>query len=111
MIGRKVIRWETPVIYALSVLMLSTLVAKGGTAVSNTGIWLAAFFIVTDPVTSPLTRTGERWFVLGAGILTVLFQMFTGSFWGGASSGILLMNAIVPRLDMWCRPRPMPIRL
>lgn len=106
LIGRRVIRWEQPVIYGFSVLIFSWILTRGAkTPLLNAGILLTAFFIITDPVTSPLTRWGQRGFALGAGILAVSFQLFTPGLWGGVGSGILLMNALVPRLDEWFRPQ------
>lgn len=62
------------------------------------GILFGAFFMVTDPVTSPATN-GGKW-IYGAiiGIVTVLIRNFTG-FVEGAMFAILLGNIVAPILD------------
>ena len=104
LLSTRSIRWEIPLLYLGSVLIFSWAMGRGGEQVFLSGsIFLAAFFIVTDPVTTPTTRLGERWFAFGSGFLTVLIRERT-SFADGATYGILVMNALSPRLDDWLRP-------
>lgn len=64
-------------------------------------IFLAAFFFVTDPATTPLTRDGVRVFALGAALTTVILRMQDLSYWYAFTFSILLMNAFVPWIDLW----------
>jgi len=64
-----------------------------------------AFFIATDPVTSPLTPRGKFSFGLGIGALVVLLRLFSG-YPEGVMFAVLLMNAVVPLLNRWTIPRP-----
>ena len=64
-----------------------------------------AFFIATDPVTSPLTPRGKFCFGLGIGALVVLLRLFSG-YPEGVMFAVLLMNAVVPLLNSWTIPRP-----
>ena len=64
-----------------------------------------AFFIATDPVTSPLTPKGKFSFGLGIGALIVLLRVFSG-YPEGVMFAVLLMNAVVPLLNRWTIPRP-----
>jgi electron transport complex protein RnfD len=57
-----------------------------------------AFFMATDPATTPLTFTGQFIFGAGLGILTVLIQTFM-NFYGGSILALILMNLSVPLLD------------
>jgi electron transport complex protein RnfD len=65
---------------------------------------LCAFFIATDPVTSPVSIKGQLLF--GAGIGLLVYSIRT---WGGYPEGIgfavLLMNACTPMIDHYLKPR------
>ena len=61
-------------------------------------VLFAAFFIVTDPVTSPLTRRGRWIFGLLAGVLTMMIRWF-GGYPEGVMFSVLLANAVVPLID------------
>jgi len=68
------------------------------------GLILGAVYMATDPVTSPVTRTGAWVFGVGIGALVVVIRA-----WGGLPEGvmyaILLMNGMVPFIDRATRPR------
>jgi electron transport complex protein RnfD len=68
------------------------------------GLWLGAFFMATDYVTSPITPKGQIAFGLGIGILTGTIRI-----WGGYPEGvcyaILLMNILVPAMNDWFPPQ------
>ncbi|HLA84211.1 MAG TPA: RnfABCDGE type electron transport complex subunit D [Thermoguttaceae bacterium] len=65
-----------------------------------------AFFIATDPVTSPVTGKGKFLFGLGIGLLTVFIRLFSG-YPEGIMFAVLLMNAVVPLINRWTIPRPL----
>lgn len=62
------------------------------------GLMLAAFFIATDPVTSPTTPKGRIWYGLGCGFLIFLIRVF-GAFPEGVAFAILLMNGLSPLIE------------
>lgn len=68
------------------------------------GLILGAFFMATDMVTTPVTKTGRWIFGIGAGFIVVLIRL-----WGGLPEGvlysILLMNTAVPLIDRFTKPR------
>jgi len=64
-----------------------------------------AFFIATDPVTSPLTGRGKLIFGAGIGALVMLMRTCSG-FPEGVMFSVLLMNAVVPLINRWTIPRP-----
>lgn len=66
---------------------------------------LGAFFIATDPVTSPLAPSGKLIFGMGIGALVILIRLFSG-YPEGVMFAVLLMNATVPLLNRWTIPRP-----
>jgi electron transport complex protein RnfD len=60
--------------------------------------------MATDLVTSPITARGLWIFGFGAGVLTVLIRLF-GGLPEGVMYSILMMNATVPLINRWTRPR------
>lgn len=64
---------------------------------------LGAFFILTDPITSPTTTKGRLIFAAGAGLLTYLIRAF-GSFPDGVAFATLLMNLCVPLITLYTQP-------
>ncbi|MCB1889590.1 MAG: RnfABCDGE type electron transport complex subunit D [Rhodocyclaceae bacterium] len=65
---------------------------------------LGAFFIATDLVTSPATAAGKILYGLGIGFLTWTIRSFAG-FPEGFAFAVLLMNACVPIIDRFLKPR------
>ena len=57
-----------------------------------------AFFMATDPATTPITRSGQLIFGVGLSILTILIQVYTG-FLGGSILALIIMNLTSPILD------------
>jgi Na+-translocating ferredoxin:NAD+ oxidoreductase subunit D len=73
------------------------------------GLLLGAFFMATDPVTSPKAASARLLFGTGCGALTFLFRKF-GSADNSVMYAVLLMNLMVPYLDRYCGRRPMGVR-
>jgi len=65
---------------------------------------LGAFFIATDYVTSPVSRSGQLLFGAGIGALTWVIRSL-GSYPEGVAFAVVLMNAMVPLIDRALRPR------
>jgi electron transport complex protein RnfD len=68
------------------------------------GLFLGAFFMATDPVTSPITPLGRLLFGAGCGALTFIIRKY-GGYPEGVSFSILLMNLVVPLIDRCTRPK------
>ena len=68
------------------------------------GLWIGAFYMATDYVTSPSTRRGQVVFGLVIGALTGIIRLY-GGYPEGICYAILLANALVPALNVWFRPR------
>lgn len=107
-----VIRWHTPVAMILG-LFLSSLVfnwydsdvyASPLFHLCAGGSLLCAFFIATDPVTSPGTVRGRLVFGFMIGILCYLIRTW-GAYPDGVAFAVLIANACVPLIEILTRPR------
>ncbi|MGC2165400.1 MAG: RnfABCDGE type electron transport complex subunit D [Gallionella sp.] len=112
LIARRIITWHAPVAMLLGVaapaLLFNTLDGNhyAGPLVHlfSGGLMLAAFFIATDPVTSPNTPQGQFIFGLGCGLLTWVIRTW-GGYPEGLAFAVMLMNAATPLIDQYVRPR------
>lgn len=64
-----------------------------------------AFFIATDPVSSPLTPKGKWIFGAGYGALVLMIRKLSG-YPEGVMFAVLLMNALTPLINRWTIPVP-----
>jgi len=64
---------------------------------------LGAFFILTDPVSSPTTNKGRLIFAAGAALLTYVIRVF-GGFPDGVAFATLLMNICTPLIVLYTQP-------
>ena len=111
LILRGVIRARIPVAFIATVAVLTFLFPRGGNdrlvwmayQLFGGGLFLGAFFMATDYVTSPVTKKGEIIFGIGCGLLTVFIRYF-GGYPEGVSYAILIMNCCVWLLDKVGKP-------
>ena len=106
-LARKYIKWKITLSYIVTVSVMALLFTSlyGGDAdvrllfnlFIGSSIFLA-FFMATDPATTPLTDTGQLIFGIGLGVLTVLTQTYM-NFFGGSLLALIIMNLTVPILD------------
>ena len=73
-------------------------------AVLTGGAILGAFFMATDYVTSPSTKTGQLVYGVCIGALTVLIRL-KGGYPEGVCYAILLMNPLSAAFDGWFKPK------
>ncbi len=112
LIARRVIPWQAPLALLLGVALPALIAHAIDPArflgvlphLLSGGLMLAAFFIVTDPVTSPNTGAGQFVFGLGCGLLTWVIRSF-GGYPEGIAFAVLLMNAATPVIDRYVKPR------
>jgi electron transport complex protein RnfD len=109
---RRRINWRIPG----ALLAALTLTAAGAHAVDadryggvllhlfSGATMLGAFFIATDPVTSPATPRGQLVFGAGAGVLTYVVRAW-GAYPDGIAIAVLCMNTLTPLIDRFSQPR------
>ena len=68
------------------------------------GVMLGAIFMATDYVTSPMSVKGMWIYGIGIGVITVSIRVF-GAYPEGISFAILIMNAFVPLINMYIKPK------
>ena len=68
------------------------------------GMLLGSIFMATDYVTSPMSDKGMIIFGVGIGLITILIREF-GAYPEGISFAILIMNATVPLINMYVKPK------
>ena len=105
LIYKKQIDWKVPAIIIGIVFVLTW--AMGGDPVMHIlsgGLFLGAFFMATDMVTSPYTEKGKIIFALLLGLLISLIRM-KGGYPEGVAYSILIMNGVVPLINRYTKPK------
>ena len=114
-VARRYVKWRITVSYLVTAAIMALLLsfAYGDadltvrllfTLFIGSSIFLA-FFMATDPATTPLTYTGQAIFGVGVAILTVLMQTYT-QFFGASFVALIIMNLTVPALDRIGKLKP-----
>lgn len=105
LIAKGIIDWRIPAGYIGTVALLSW--AFGSDPIFNVlagGVLIGAFFMATDYVTSPMSRTGRLVFACGCGLINVVGRFF-GPLPEATTWAILFMNGLVPLIDRMTVPR------
>ena len=109
------ITWHIPVATIGSFTVFLLLFGKDMTLprlisqLAGGGVLMAAFFMATDPVTSPVSGPGQLIYGACVGILSGLLRRF-GSSADSVSYAVLLSNLAAPVLDEYIVPRPYAFR-
>ncbi len=111
LIYKKVITWHIPILYLLTVFVLSAIFGREGFFMGYPlyellvgGLLLGAFFMATDYSSSPITPMGKIIMGIGCGVFTVIIRVY-GGYPEGVSYSILLMNLTVPLIDKYTKPK------
>ena len=118
-IARRYVKWRIPLTFLLTTAIIAagygwyygediTLRVAYHLFIGST-IFLA-FFMATDPATTPLTKTGQVIFAIGLGILSFVFQIYL-VFLGGSILALVIMNLTSPLLDRIGVPKPSETRI
>lgn len=116
LLWRRVITWHIPVTILATMALFAFVVAlcKGESGamlwqlplfhVLAGGAILGSVFMATDYSTSPMTVKGGVIFGIGIGVITMLIRLW-GAYPEGMSFAILLMNACVPLINKYVKPK------
>ncbi|WP_418965421.1 RnfABCDGE type electron transport complex subunit D [Cetobacterium sp.] len=105
LIYKKQIDWKVPVIM-IGTVFVGSLIAGANPVlhIFSGGLFLGAFFMATDMVTSPHTPKGRAIFAFGIGVLVSLIR-FKGGYPEGVAYSILIMNGFVPLINRYTSPK------
>ncbi len=110
---RRAASWEIPagtlagtLVWAALAYWLNLTSLPPGLHLCSGALMFGAFFIATDPVSSPLTPLGKFIFGVGVGTFVMLLRVFSG-YPEGMMFAILLMNALAPMINRMTVPRPL----
>ncbi len=109
---KKVITWHIPVSIVGTIALFTAILwlinpeknADPMFHVMAGGVLLGAIFMATDYVTSPMIPRSMLIYGFGIGIITVLIRVF-GAYPEGVSFAILIMNAFVPLMNTYIKPK------
>ena len=112
LIVKKTIDWVTPVSFLTSILVCTFIayaINPDGNASSvfhwfSGATMLAAFFILTDPVSGATSIKGRIIFAALAGFLVCIIRKF-GGYPDAVAFAVLLCNMAAPLIDQFTRPR------
>lgn len=112
LLHRRVITWPIPVAMLGSVAILASIshfiaperYPDAMFHLLSGSLMLGAFFIATDPVTSPVSFRGQLIFGAGCGVLVYVIRTW-GGYPEGVAFGVVLMNGFTPVIDHYLRPR------
>jgi electron transport complex protein RnfD len=112
MLYKKIITWHIPVSIIGTVAIFTTILwmlnpetnANPMFHVLAGGVLLGAIFMATDYVTSPMNPKAMIIYGIGIGFLTVIIRVY-GAYPEGVSFAILIMNAFVPLMNTYIKPK------
>lgn len=112
MLFRKIITWHIPVTIFATVFVFAGILhlcnpeqfADPVFHLLTGGMMLGAIFMATDYVTSPMSTKGMVIYGIGIGVITVVIRVF-GAYPEGMSFAILIMNAVTPLINRYCKPQ------
>ncbi|MBN1007387.1 RnfABCDGE type electron transport complex subunit D [Amphritea pacifica] len=112
LIWKRIIHWYIPVALIVTVAAMATLFnsidaeryAPAVYHLLSGALMFGAFFIATDPVTSPSNVKGQLIYGMGIGLVTFIIRTW-GSFPEAIGFAVLFMNAMTPIIDRYFRPR------
>jgi len=112
LLWKRVITWHIPVTIVSTVFIFSGilwLVNPGRYpdpvfSILTGGLLLGAIFMATDYVTSPMSSLAMIIYAVGIAVITVVIRNW-GAYPEGVSFAILIMNAFVPLMNRYIKPK------
>ncbi len=98
--------WRIPVSVIAAVVLVSLITGQNVLFHLLSGsLIIGAFFMATDPVSSPKTQLGRYIFGFGVGLIIIAMRL-----WGwlpeGTTFAIIGMNLLVPLINRYTKPKP-----
>ncbi|MET0355911.1 MAG: electron transport complex subunit RsxD [Cellvibrio sp.] len=111
---RRIFTWHAPISMLIALALMATIFYDNGS--SNSGgspvyhllsgaTMLGAFFIVTDPVTSAVSKKGRIIYGAAIGILIYVIRVWGKGYPDGVAFAVLFLNFAAPFIDYYTTPR------
>ncbi len=112
LLWKKVITWHIPVSIIGTMAIFTSILwlvnpgknADPGFHILAGGVLLGAIYMATDYVTSPMNPRSMIIYGCGIGLITVIIRVW-GAYPEGVSFAILIMNAFVPLMNAYIKPK------
>ena len=108
---RRTASWEIPLGVIAATGLIAAIGQLNGSSMGvlhhllSGALLFGAFFIATDPTSSPLTPRGKFIFGLGVGGVVMLLRTLS-NYPEGVMFSVLVMNAFTPLINRWTIPKP-----
>ena len=108
---KSIINWSTPSLFLATLVFISAIYhyhapehyASPASHLLNASTVMAAFFIITDPISGSSTPKGRLIFAVGVAVLSFIIRTWA-NLPDGVAFAVLLMNMLVPIIDSNTRP-------
>lgn len=112
LLWKKIITWHIPVAVVGSIALFTGILHMINPGIYASplfhllagGVMIGAIFMATDYVTSPMNPKAMLIYGIGIGVLTVVIRVW-GAYPEGVSFAILIMNAFVPLMNAYIKPK------
>ena len=111
---KKIFTWHAPISMLIALALMATVFYDNGSSSSggspifhllSGATMLGAFFIVTDPVTSAVSRKGRIIYGAAIGILIYIIRVWGKGYPDGVAFAVLFLNFAAPFIDYYTTPR------
>ena len=111
---KKIYTWHAPISMLLALLLMASIFYDNGSSASggspifhlfSGATMLGAFFIVTDPVTSAVSKKGRIIYGAAIGVLVYIIRVWGKGYPDGVAFAVLFLNFAAPFIDYYTVPR------
>lgn len=111
---KKIFTWHAPISMLIALALIATIFYDNGSSHSggspiyhllSGATMLGAFFIVTDPVTSAVSKKGRIIYGVAIGVLIYVIRVWGKGYPDGVAFAVLFLNFAAPFIDYYTTPR------
>ncbi len=111
---KKIFSWHAPVSMLVALALMAAIFYDNGSSHSggspvfhllSGATMLGAFFIVTDPVTSAVSKKGRIIYGAAIGVLVYVIRVWGKGYPDGVAFAVLFLNFAAPFIDFYTTPR------
>lgn len=111
---KKIFTWHAPISMLIALALMAAIFYDNGSSHSggsplyhllSGATMLGAFFIVTDPVTSAVSKKGRIIYGAAIGVLIYVIRVWGKGYPDGVAFAVLFLNFAAPFIDYYTTPR------